>query len=90
MVLLVLVLVVVVVVVVVVGVVLVLVVVVVVVLLVALVCCGDGGDCVGDGVDSRGATCLRRGEDIDSSRPPLASRLWLVALTRPLNEGFSV
>ena len=41
-------------------------------------------------VDSRGATCLRRGEDIDSSRPPLASRLWLVALMRPLNEGFSV
>ena len=57
-----------------------LVVVVVVVLLVELVCCGDGGDCVGDGVGSRGATCLRRGEDIDSSRPPLASRLWLVAL----------
>ena len=50
-------------------------------------CCGAGGDCVGDGVDSRGATCLRRGEDIDSSRPPLASRLWLVALRRPLNEG---
>ena len=42
-------------------------------------CCGAGGDCFGDGVGSRGATCLRRGEDIDSSRPPLASRLWLVA-----------
>ena len=45
-------------------------------------CCGAGGDCFGDGVGSRGATCLRRREDIDSSRPPLASRLWLVFCTK--------